>query len=179
MPQFTYTQTVSPSGTAYDGDFPTRSTELFSSESHRILESMGAAGFKFSDDLVNDTFAIDAFIINLTTMHQNTSLYIAAAIASARLDPPIPPAFPTKVEIPYFISTGWAILDKQLMAEYCRCFFLGCLVCHLAQVTDDPTALEHLADKILAAWPTIDTEIELGDETGNVLRIFPAWNNID
>jgi len=172
---------VAPNATAYDADYPTRSTELYCNVMHNILQDCDDSGqWWISDDVTSTTrkALIAAWI------HDNTEAvfdYAAAAIEDHRNEDPISitePTGSTPVAIPpeiYFNEVVKAELWR-MYASFQRTLYI---IYYMWKTEEDPLLLKEKLQELLIAWPLHDITVELNEDMGQQFKVYPSWKNAD
>lgn len=177
MSFFQYVQTTPPDATAYDASYPSRSTELFSAESHQILASMSANTFNVEDGLPN-TAELATVIGNVNQMIQDVFDYAALGITNFRdHESPDLPLPSTVVTSP--IEVNYKEIQKFLIGHYRACVKVAYFIYYLWETENDPLRIGDYMREALLNWPIQESAISLNDETGLALKVFPAWNQIE
>ena len=177
---YTVLNVTAPHATAYDADYPTRSTENYSHQLHEILQDMeDAAGIWYiQDDYVNSSTDLGVLSGYVHDMIEEVFDYAEGAIDTYRATgtPVLSKPTKTTVTIQTSLYTDWA---KTLMECYASCMKVCYLVYYMWKTEEDPLLLKEKLQELLVAWPLLDTTIELQNDMGQSFKVYPSWKNCD
>ena len=64
----------------------------------------------------------------------------------------------------------------KVMAE---CYKMMYRIYYLWETEEDPLRIKDYIRDMLLAWPLHDIEIQLNEEAGKSLRVYPVWKDAD
>jgi len=177
---YTTLAVTAPHATAYDEDYPTRSTENYAHALHNILQDMEDAvgDWYLHDDYTNATTHANAFA-RIHDMIEDAFDYVEAAIDTYRSTGTPTLAKPTKTTIAAPYQWFGEHLNKAQWECYTQCMKVCYFAYYMWKTEEDPLLLKEKLQELLLAWPLTDTEITLNEEGGQTMRITPAWKNVD
>jgi len=177
---YTTVDVTAPHGTAYDEDYPTRSTENYAHSLHNILQDMeDAAGDWYLTDGYPSTAHTTAFLENL---HDNIEVvfdYADSAITEHRAEESITLSKPVYDDLSWGVIGLYPVYAKAVLDNYKECMQMMYKIYYMWKTEEDPLLLKEKLQELLVAWPLTDTEITLNEEGGQTMRITPAWKNVD
>lgn len=170
---------VAPHATAYDEDYPTRNTEQYSNVLHNILQDMDDQGNWWLDDGVPSAGYIATPAERIHDMIEDVFDYAALGIANYRAtgNPNLSKPTYTSVGRP-----GVVVYPDVRQAEwrvYCECLKMMYRIYYLWETEEDPLRIKDYIRDMLIAWPLQDVEIQLNEEAGKSLRVYPVWKDAD
>jgi len=172
---------TAPHATAYDEDYPTRSTENYAHSLHDILQDMeDAAGTWYLTD--QNIAAADMQWYEQYILHANIKTvfeYAEGAIDTYRST-----GTPTLVEPAWDDLAGhttgkYPEMNRLQWENYRDCMKMMYFIYYMWKTEEDPLLLKEKLQELLVAWPLLDTTIELNTETGQSLKFYPSWKNVD
>lgn len=170
---------AAPHATAYDSNNPTRSTENLNHELHEVLQDMEDNSFIVTDNCPTSTVRsnwLDYMYNNIEEVWD----YANDAITNYRTSGSPALAKPTKTKIGapnQFINYPW--LYKIASDLYIRATQTLFFIYYMWESEEDPLLLKEKLQELLIAWPLMDTTIDLQTESGQTIRMYPSWKNVD
>jgi len=178
MASFTLAVTA-PHATAYDSDYPTRSTENYSHALHDVLQDMEDAGFKVADGSL-----LSAERTNLkNAIHDSIEGvfdYAEDAIQGWRAssDPGLTkPSVATTTLTWYYTNVQW--INEFYLKLHAETYRMKYLIYYMWETEVDPLLLKEKLQELLIAWPLTDLTVELNTEAGQEMKVYPSWKNVD
>lgn len=169
---------AAPTLSAYDPDNPTQATEELNIQLHNILQDMEDAGFYIAENRM-DTTALQGARSAMRDMTKNVFDYAKSAIHNYRDtgDPNLSEPVYTGVTAPVYTQYHAAAIAQW--QHYATCIKIMYMIYYLWETEDDPLLLKEYIRSMLLAWPLQDIQINLADDSGSQLKIFPAWRHIE
>ena len=59
------------------------------------------------------------------------------------------------------------------------CYKMMFMIYYMWKTEEDPLLLKEKLQELLVAWPLQDIAIDLNDETGTQLKVYPQWKNLE
>lgn len=177
---YTSLDVTAPHATAYDEDYPTRSNENYAHSLHNILQDMeDASGTWYLYDNVPTAAQITGVTGYIHGMIEDVFDYAAGAIDTYRDTgtPTLTEPLVDSLDAP--IAYADENLQKILWQTYQQGMKIMYFIYYLWKTEDDPLLLKEKLQELLVAWPLLDTTIELNTETGQSLKFYPSWKNVD
>ena len=176
---YTSLSVAAPHETAFDEDYPTRSTENYSHALHEILQDMEDAGPWYIWDNYLATAQRTAFNTFVHDAIEDVFDYAEDAISSYRStgDPTL--SKPTLTSIgnqPAFVMDCF---NNEATKIYTSCMKMLYFIYYMWETEEDPLLLKEKLQELLIAWPLLDTTIELNSELGQSFKVYPSWKNAD
>jgi hypothetical protein len=167
-----------PHATAYDEDYPTRSTENYSHALHEILQDQEDDGWIITDHVL-DFSGMSTVIGSIHDMIEDVFDYAAAAITGYRSsgDPGL--TKPTKTSLTQPGLRSYYRFAEITVKTYAECMKMLYLIYYMWETEEDPLLLKEKLQQLLIAWPLLDTTIELSSELGQQFKVYPSWKNAD
>lgn len=170
---------VAPHVTAYDEDYPTRSTENYSHELHEILQDMEDAGPWYLNDGVINSTQRTTFMEWIHDAIEVVFDYAEGAIDSYRSSgsPTLSkPLFNDIADPPLFAYREFNLLCWKTYQECIKTMYF---IYYMWKTEEDPLLLQEKLRELLIAWPLLDTTIELNSDLGQSFKVYPSWKNAD
>jgi len=171
---------TAPHATAYDSDWPTRSTENYSHTLHDILQDMEDEGTWYLTDETPATSDINTICTYIHDVINDVFDYCEGAIDTYRSTGTPTLSEPT-VTSP-IAKPGFRLypqINSRLLQLYAEGMKICYFVYYMWKTEEDPLLLKEKLQELLVAWPLTDTQITLNEEGGQTLRVTPAWKNVD
>ena len=171
---------TAPHATAYDEDYPTRSTENYAHALHDILQDM--------EDASGTWYLSDGNVLSATQnvltgyihdMIEDVFDYAEGAIDTYRNTGTPVLAHPTKTTIRLPGESVYQAWSAPLAECYISCMKVCYLVYYMWKTEEDPLLLKEKLQELLIAWPLLDTTVELNSDLGQQFKIYPSWKNAD
>lgn len=177
---YTTLSVVAPHATAYDEDYPTRSTENYSHALHEILQDMeDATGAWYFDDNTPSASEFTTFRAWVHDEIEDVFDYAEGAIDTYRSSGTPTLAKPTATDVPAFVSQAYeGILEAGLRLTI-EIYKVKYFIYYMWKTEEDPLLLKEKLQELLIAWPLLDTTIELSSELGQQFKVYPSWKNAD
>jgi hypothetical protein len=177
---YTALNVTAPHATAYDSDYPTRSTENYAHNLHTILQDMEDAGgtWTLSDGLTNNTTR-DSYLADWMGMIEDVWDYAEGAIDTYRATGTPTLSKPTVSTIAKPVMGSYEKLNRKSFDLWISCHKVMWAIYYMWKTEDDPLLLKEKLQELLVAWPLTDTEVILNEEGGQSLHVHPAWKNVD
>jgi len=168
-----------PTLSAYDPDNPTQATEELNLQLHNVLQDMEDSGWKLDDDkLVGGAWT--TIESNIFTALKVVHDYAALAITNYRDHGTPDIAVPTTASLSALNYNGdYAFVAKFQLTLWKQCYSMLLAIYYLWQTEEDPLRIKDYIRDMLMAWPLQDIAIDLNDETGTSLKIYPQWKNLE
>lgn len=170
---------TAPTGTTYDSENPTQGTEELNMTLHAILQDMEDAGAWLLTDERPDATQRTAFLSDVFSMVDEVFDYAEGAISTYRDTGTATLAAPTSSTINPPGTNVYPELTKQAYQVWVSCTKIVFLIYYMWKTETDPLRVKDFIRDMLLAWPLQDVAINLKDEGGSELKVFPAWNNLD
>ncbi len=178
MAQVTLTQNHAPHVTGYDSTEPTRQTELLNATINGIIEDMEDAGWSIADHNLPSTDVV-SIASNIHDMIEDVFDYAKSGITNFRAtgDPNLSKPLYTSIPRPS-LRSRWR---QQLIQwnVYQQCIAMMYRIYYLWETEEDPLRIKDYIRDMLLAWPLHDIEIQLNEEAGKSLRVYPVWKDAD
>lgn len=173
-----YLTVTAPHATAYDEDYPTRSTENYSHALHEILQDMEDDSWIITDHVLDST-GMSTLVGSLHDMIEDVFDYADDAITGYRAsgDPNL--TKPTKTSLTQPGQRSYYRHNEILVKTYVECMKMMYLIYYMWETEEDPLLLKEKLQELLIAWPLLDTTIELSSELGQQFKVYPSWKNVD
>lgn len=167
-----------PTLSAYDPDNPTQATEELNLQLHNILQDMETAGWYLEDMRIDDTDLTNWKSVSFGMM-QDVFSYAADAIASFRStgDPDL--AAPLAGDISNWTAWASSPLVGRALDLWISCMKIKHLIYYMWETEEDPLRVKDYIRDLLISWPLTDLTVELKDEGGSELKIYPSWKNLE
>jgi hypothetical protein len=178
MASYTLDISPSPSLSAYDPDNPTQATEELNLALHNMLVAMESAGWKMSDD-IPATSDIEGALYYCFGIISGVFDYADQAITNFRAKDPTGLSEPLITTITVPTPSVYPELTRLMMEHWLLGIKALYFIYYLWETEDDPLRVKDFIRDMLIAWPLLDTTIELRDEGGSALRVFPQWRNLE
>jgi len=168
-----------PTLSAYDPDNPTQATEELNLQLHNILQDMEDSSWKLNDGVISaghwTTFGT-WLVAQLGVVFD----YAAQAIADHRADDPISIIRPTASAIPaHTYVSYYPSINTFMMKFLADCYKMMFMIYYMWKTEEDPLLLKEKLQELLVAWPLQDIAIDLNDETGTQLKVYPQWKHLE
>jgi hypothetical protein len=177
----TLTLDVTPNATAYDANYPTRSTELLNHQLHEMIEDMDlAAGVWYLSD---NSFTSSEWITLRNSLYNNIKEvfdYADLAITNYRAtgSPGLSLPLAADIALPSYTNV-YPHFQPALLRHYHDCMAMKFKIYYMWMTEEDPLLLKEKLQELLIAWPLMDTTIDLQTESGQTIRMYPSWKNVD
>lgn len=172
---------VNPNAAGYDEDYPTRSTELLNHQLHEMLVDMDDAtgSWYLTDDVLTagQWQTLENWIVTtLDTVFD----YAAQAIEDHRSEVSISITIPTvsSLTVPTY-ATYYREVSNFCMRFLGECYKMMFVIYYMWKTEEDPLLIKEKLQQLLIAWPLMDTTIDLQTESGQTIRMYPSWKNVD
>lgn len=167
-----------PTLSAYDPDNPTQATEELNIQLHNIIQDMEDAGFYLSDN-VPSTADRTTILGYMRGNIQAVYTYAKNAISSFRStgDPDISAPTTGLLTAPTLVQHF--IFQREQLEIYLQCWKALWVIYYLWDSEEDPLRIKDYIRDMLLAWPLQDIQINLADDSGSQMKIFPAWRGLE
>jgi len=169
---------ASPTLSAYDPDNPTQATEELNLALHKTLADMDSALWYLTDGRpsASNTLALRQ---ETRTMIKVVFDYAKAAIVNYEDH-----GTPDLTEPVYTLLPAWTLLAEPRLLAHFEKLNIECMkklywIYYLWETESDPMRIKGYIRDMLMAWPLQDIAIDLNDETGTSLKIYPQWKNLE
>ena len=180
MAHFTFSFEA-PHATAYDPDYPTRSTENYSHAMHELLEELENTGdsWYIQNDLPKANY-MDTFAGYYHDAIEAVYDYAEGAIDTYRSSGTPTLTKPTAISPITKPSTAYypSLIEKGF-AVYTECLKVCYFIYYMWKTEEDPLLFKEKLRELLLAWPLTDLTVELNTEAGQEMKIYPSWKNVD
>ena len=176
---FTTLSVVAPHATAYDEDYPTRSTENYSHALHEVLQDMEDATNWYLSDQVPATAVRNSIIQKIHDMVEAVFDYAEDAIEGWRATQTPGLSKPTweSIDAPLInVYSKFALIEYQVWSDCIKKMYM---IYYMWETEEDPLLFKEKLQELLIAWPLLDTTIELNSELGQEFKVYPSWKNAD
>lgn len=172
---------VNPNATAYDEDYPTRSTELLNHQLHEMLVDMNDAtgDWRLEDGLVNSSTTRQAYLEWIHDLIEDVFDYAEGAIDTYRTSGTPTLSHPAYTDLPLPHLTGYPHRIQEQYKLYQEGMKIMYFIYYMWKTETDPLLLKEKLQELLIAWPLMDTTIDLQTESGQTIRMYPSWKNVD
>jgi len=171
---------TAPTLSAYDPDNPTQATEELNLALHNILKDMDdATGTWWLSDGVMTTGQSAPHRASVVAMIGAVFDYCEGAISTYRDTGTATLTRPINTTIPTPYVSGCPGPDDILNQVYIQCQKVCHFVYYLWKTETDPLRVKDFIRDMLMAWPLQDIAIDLNDETGTQLKVYPQWKNLE
>jgi hypothetical protein len=170
---------TAPTGTTYDPENPTQGTEELNMTLHAILQDMEDAGLWYlHDDYVGATPQTNA-TQRIHDMIEDAFDYVEGAIDTYRENGTPTLAKPTATTIVAPYQWFQEHLNKAQWECYTQCMKVCYFAYYMWKTETDPLRVKDYIRDMLLAWPLQDVTIDLADDGGSQIKLYPQWNNIE
>lgn len=170
---------TAPTGTTYDSENPTQGTEELNMTLHAILQDMEDANFVLNDDCIpagHWTTIENWMVAEIDKLFD----YAAQAIEDYRAEDPISITIPTSSMFAgHTYAAQYPSFNKFQFTFLASLYKMAFLIYYLWKTETDPARVKDYIRDMLLAWPLQDIAINLKDEGGSDLRVYPQWNNLE
>jgi hypothetical protein len=167
MAKFQFDLALAPSLSAYDSDNPTQATEELSIALHNYLAALDTANYQVCDG-IPDYSVTGAVLENIRGNTEAVFTYAKTAIEGWRESETPGIETPDSNDLYTPTTTGYAWLDAIQISHYNFCY----------KVLFTIWIKDYIRDMLLA-WPLQDISIDLAEDSGSQLRIYPTWKNLE
>lgn len=178
MASYTLDISPAPSLEAYDSENPTQATEEINLALHNILVDMETAGWKLVDG-IPDSSSIQTALYYCFGVINAVFDYAATAIENFRDEEPPGLSEPLTTTLTLPGASDYPELSRLMMEAWIQGNKALYTIYYLWETELDPLRIKDFIRDMLLAWPLLDTTIELKDEGGSALRVFPQWRNLE
>lgn len=170
---------VAPNATAYDEDYPTRSTELYNHTLHELLVDMDDGGSWYLNDKCPSSSEWASYRETACAVIEDVFDYADLAITTHRT--PGTPALskPAHSSLPGPIVFIYDIFNEAYTKLYTEAYKFMWFIYYMWMTEEDPLLLKEKLQELLIAWPLMDTTIDLQTESGQTIRMYPSWKSVD
>jgi len=170
---------TAPTGTTYDSENPTQGTEELNMTLHAILQDMEDAGPWYLYNDVPTSAQITGVKDYLHDLIEDVFDYAEGAIDTYRDS-----GTPTLAKpVVGSLTAPYAYADKSLQKISWKAYFEGMkimyFIYYLWKTETDPLRVKDFIRDMLLAWPLQDVTIDLADDGGSQIKLYPQWNNIE
>jgi hypothetical protein len=168
-----------PTLLGYDSENPTQATEELNLQLHNVLQDMEDAGVWYMSDECPPTAHADTAGSYIVANYKITFLYAKQAIENHRAGSPTGLAEPNHDDYYWTISYPYIYVRKALFQSAMEAVQMAWKIYYMWETEDDPLLIKDYIRDMLLAWPLQDISIDLKDEGGSSLRVYPQWNNLE
>ena len=177
---YTALSIVAPTLSEYDPDNPTQATEELNLALHNILQDMeDATGTWYLTDGVPTAADAAFFFGYVHDVIEDVFDYAKGAIETYRSTGTPTLAKPTKTTISNFSVIWYPLWSAEAFKVYAEGLKMCYLIYYMWKTETDPLRVKDYIRDMLLAWPLQDIAIDLNDETGTSLKIYPQWKNLE
>lgn len=170
---------TAPTLSAYDPDNPTQATEELNLQLHNILQDMEDNGFYVNDGRLSTTL-MNFHQASIRNCVKVVFDYAASAIEDFRAEDPIGLAEPSTTEFANFTyAEYYPFLSNFQNKVFLECYKMMYLIYYMWKTETDPLRIKDYIRDMLLAWPLQDISIDLKDEGGSQLRVYPTWSELE
>lgn len=169
---------AAPTLSAYDPDNPTQATEELNLQLHNILQDMEDGSWYLSDEVY--TAAEGTYFRQYAHyVCQTVFNYAKSAIVAYRSETPIPLTEPTYNSFSPPSGMVCKFLQQKAFDMFTQGMKMLYFIYYMWKTEEDPVRIKDYIRDMLLAWPLQDISIDLKDEGGSQLRVYPTWNELE
>ena len=177
---YTSLAVTAPTLSAYDPDNPTQATEELNLALHNILQDMDdASGTWYLTDNAPSNAESVAIRTSVNACYEVVFNYAESAIASFRVPETIVLAKPAYNDLPAIPSGAYFPILQLMHRVHAQCLKGMWFIYYMWKTEEDPLRIKDYIRDMLMAWPLQDIAIDLNDETGTQLKVYPQWKNLE